>query len=77
MFETIWRNKHIAPDREEPTLGDLIASLEAAVVELKKMREAGVTLNDADTAGDYYFLRTDDPKVARKFGMERAEESAE
>ena len=65
-YETIWRNKFIEPD--EMTLESLIAVLRASADELEEMRQVGITLRE-ESNSDYYFLTTEDPEVAAKFGL--------
>jgi hypothetical protein len=68
-FECIWRNKWLTADAT--CLDDMIRRLREAAVYLQAMRDAGVTLLDDGCAGDdYAHLVTNDPEVAKKFGLD-------
>lgn len=72
-FAYTWRNKWITS--ECSSIVEMIAALRGVADQLEKMQESGVTL-DVDASGmedDYATLVTDDPKVAKKFGMEEEE----
>ena len=66
-YSTIWRAKGLTDDAE--TIDDMIAALEAAIVTLRALRDAGARLASA-VEDDYAFLITTDPGVAEQFGFE-------
>ena len=56
----------------------MIATLDAAADQLRKMQADGVVLDpDVRTADDYAHLVTTDPEVARKYDMHEASEFLE
>jgi hypothetical protein len=66
-YSTIWRAKGLTDDAE--TLDDMIAALEAAIAELRTLRDAGVRLASS-VEDDYAYLMTTDPGVAERYGFE-------
>lgn len=68
-YMTLWRNKF--PTTDATSLDEMIAILQDAARTLEAMRADGVTLDpEGGTGGDYAYLITTDPKVAKKYGME-------
>lgn len=61
-----WRNKSAGDDAE--SIGELVAALRKAAADLEKMARAGIVLGSSD--GDYFFLTTEDRKLADRFGCE-------
>jgi hypothetical protein len=75
-YVRLWRNKLLT--LEANTIDDMIATLQASAAELQAMRADGVTLDpDGGTADGYAYLVTNDPEVARKYGMEEEDEGWE
>jgi hypothetical protein len=73
MYTLTWRNKYLTSNAQN--IDGMIAKLEAALAELRQMRDAGVTLGPSGpTEDDYAVLVTDDPLVAEKFGFDHLEE---
>jgi len=69
FYSTTWRNKYLTADAEN--IDDMISSLKAAAAQLEAMKAAGVELDyDGGQTDDYATLLTEDPEVAKKFGME-------
>ena len=73
-YSLIWRNKWLTTDAN--TIDEMIAALEAAVAELRAMRDAGVQL-EGGAEDDYACLITDDPAVAAQYGFEEEDEPFE
>jgi hypothetical protein len=77
-FEIHYRLKHInvtpAEGSYELTIDDMIRALEANVAWLREMKDAGVVLAEHSAPDDdYWFFRTEDPKVADRFDMDEIE----
>ncbi len=72
-YMVLWRNKFLT--LEAKSLDEMIASLQGAVEELRRMKEDGVVLDpDGGTPDDYAHLVTTDPAVARKYDMHHESE---
>lgn len=72
-YVLLWRNKFLT--LEAKSLDEMIATLDHAVEELRKMRADGVVLDpEGGTANDYAQLVTTDPDVARKYDMHEESE---
>jgi hypothetical protein len=72
-YVLLWRNKFLMTDAK--SLDDMIATLDGAVDELRRMKADGVVLDpDGGTADDYAQLVTTDPDVARKYDMHEESE---
>jgi hypothetical protein len=72
-YEMLWRNKWLTSDAR--TIEDMIAQLRRAADQLEEMREHGVSLDPESGIGDdYAMLVTEDPEVAKRFGMEEVRE---
>ena len=65
-YEYCWRARAVGEDAE--TIAELIAALREAAAELEEMANAGIVLGSSD--GDYFFLTTEDRKLAERFGFE-------
>lgn len=65
-YQLVHRNKMIIP--KEMTMDALADMLESMAVRLREMSDRGVTMSPS-SGDDYYFLETEDPKVAAAFGM--------
>ena len=64
-----WRNKFLTLDAK--SLDDMIATLRTAAETMQAMRQDGVYLDpEGGTADDYALLVTNDPDVAKKYGMQ-------
>lgn len=64
----LWRNKFFTSDAK--SLDELIATLDAAVEQLRKMQADGVAFDpQGSTADDCAYLVTTDPEVARRYDM--------
>jgi len=75
-YVLLWRNKFFTTDAK--SLDDMIATLNGAVDELRRMKADGVVLDpDGGTADDYARLVTTDPDVARKYDMHEESEFVE
>jgi hypothetical protein len=71
-----WRCKWLADGAE--TIDDMIRMLQEAADTLRKMRDAGITLEpDGCARDDYADLVTENPDVAKQFGLEPCEEPDE
>jgi hypothetical protein len=70
MFEMSFRGKHIFDGAKN--IRGMISRLRSTMAELEKMQLAGFKLQDV-AVDDYATLVTDDPKVAKKFGLEQEE----
>jgi hypothetical protein len=69
-YAQVWRNKFLTTDCE--AIEQMAHSLEQAATLLREMAKAGVTLSpDGGVAEDYAMLVTDDPAVAKRFGMRK------
>jgi hypothetical protein len=67
-YMTTWRNKFLTTDAK--SLEEMILALRNAAAELETMQADGVRLDpDGGTGDDYAHLVTEDPHVARKYGM--------
>jgi hypothetical protein len=67
-FITLWRNKWLTA--EARSLQDMIDELQAASDQLRAMLTDGVTLDpNSGTSDDYVHLVTNDPVIAKKYGM--------
>lgn len=69
-FETLWRNKWLTS--EAKSIDEMADTLEEAAERLREMSAKGVKL-DVEMGGvcdDYAFLVTEDPEVAKEFGLE-------
>jgi hypothetical protein len=63
-----WRNKFLTIDAK--SIDDMIATLNGAADDLRRMKADGVTLDPAGgTRGDYAYLTTTDADVAKKYDM--------
>jgi hypothetical protein len=68
MYSRLWRSKLLTARAR--SIGDLIEALNGAADELRRMLQAGVTLDpDGGVADGYAELLTDDPAAAREFGF--------
>ncbi|MBX9678988.1 MAG: nucleotidyltransferase family protein [Gemmataceae bacterium] len=68
-YVMLWRNKFLTIDAK--SLSEMADTLAAAANQLQQMQADGVTLDpDGGTGDDYAMLVTNDPDVARKYGME-------
>ena len=70
-YSTIWRGKGLADDAE--TIDEVIAALEAAIADLRAMRDAGIQLA-GPIQDDYAYLVTTDPDVAEAYGLQEDED---
>jgi hypothetical protein len=70
MFETIFRGKGIFDGAKD--IPEMISLLDSAKAELEAMHRAGIVLQD-EACDDYPTLVTDDPEVAKQFGLEEGE----
>lgn len=68
-YSITWRNKFLCTDAA--TFDEFIACLDDAATQLKQMREAGVEMESEGIVDDYATFTTTDPKVAKRFGMEK------
>jgi hypothetical protein len=73
-FSTFWRSKGLTDDAT--SIDEMIAALEAAIVDLRAMRDAGVRVEGSVT-DDYAYLITTDPAVAEQFGFHPDEDDDE
>ncbi len=72
-YVLLWRNKFLT--LEAKSLDEMIATLDHAVQELRKMKADGVVLDpEGGTADDYAQLVTTDPEVARRYDMHEESE---
>lgn len=72
-YVLLWRNKLLTI--ETKSLDEMIATLDGAVEQLRKMMADGVVLDpEGGTADDYARLVTTDPEVARKYNMHEESE---
>lgn len=72
-YVLLWRNKLLT--LEAKSLDEMIATLDHAVQELRKMKADGVVLDpEGGTADDYAHLVTTDPEVARRYDMHEESE---
>ena len=72
-YVLLWRNKFLT--LEAKSLDEMIATLDHAVQELRKMKADGVVLDPGGgTADDYAQLVTTDPDVARRYDMHEESE---
>jgi hypothetical protein len=72
MYTLLWLSKYLTIDAQ--SIDEMIAKLEDEVVQLKAMRDAGVTLDGSGGTEDgYASLVTENPEVAKKFGFEEEE----
>src|SRR5262245_40944173 len=68
MYTRLWRSKFLTTRAR--SIGDLIEALGRAADELRRMQQAGVTLNlESGVADGYAELVTDDLSAAREFGF--------
>ena len=75
-YVRLWRNKFLS--LEAKNIDGMIETLQAAVLELQAMRADGVTLDpDSGTADDYVYLVTNNPEIAKKYGMDEEDEGWE
>lgn len=58
------------------TIDEMVDNLIEQVNELRAMRDAGIVL-DSEVDDDYAHISTDDPKVAKQFGLTLDEESGD
>jgi hypothetical protein len=76
VYEMTWRNKELTGGAE--TIDDMIKMLQEAADTLRKMRDAGITLEpDGGAWDDYAHLVTKNPDVAKQFRLEPCEEPDE
>lgn len=73
-YETIMRGKWMFDGSK--SLLDMIDRCWDMANELQEMHKAGVKLT-GEVGDDYAFLETEDGEVAKKFGMEKAEDEDE
>jgi len=74
MYTRLWRSKFLTAHVR--SIGDLIEALSRAADELRRMQQAGVTLDpDGGVADGYAELVTDDPAAARAFGFALEEQA--
>jgi len=67
-YEYLWRNKWLTAGAK--SVEEMIAGLRDAADLLEGMKEDGLVLEDVESLeDDYAFLRTDDPKLAKKYDM--------
>jgi hypothetical protein len=67
-YETTWRNKWVTADAK--TIRDMVKGLRDAADELEAMAKDGITIQEGSAiADDYATLFTEDPEVARKYGL--------
>lgn len=72
-YETWWRNKYLTVDAK--SIGKMAANLDRAAKSLREMEAAGVKLDrDSGVEDDYATLYTTDAAVAKRFGMQEADE---
>lgn len=72
-YISLWRNKWLTSNAT--TIEDMIQLMNSAVDELEAMRKDGVLLDpEGGTSDDYAYLYTQDPAVAKKYGMEPEDE---
>jgi hypothetical protein len=72
-YVTLWRNKWLTADAK--SIEDMIAMLRGSADELEAMRKDGVVLeNEGGTQDDSAYLVTDDPEIAKKYGMHEESE---
>jgi hypothetical protein len=72
-YVLLWRNKFLT--LEAKSLDEMIAALDHAVQELRKMKADGIILDpEGGTADDYAHLVSTDPEVARRYGMHEESE---
>ena len=69
-YETIWRAKGIADGAQ--TVDHIIGALLEAVEGLRAMQEDGIELS-GEVQDDYAFLRTTDPAIAEKHGLQETD----
>lgn len=68
VYVRLWRNKYLTTDAT--SLEDMIAGLENAAKELKKLLNTGkVTLREEGVSDDYAFLETTDYEIASEYGF--------
>lgn len=67
-FRLVWRAKGLANGTR--SIRDMAKALRDEATRLDKMADDGVLLNDT-VDNDYAMLLTDDPKVAKKYGIPR------
>jgi hypothetical protein len=73
QYQLNWRNKLLTA--EATTILEMADALQAAAGELRAMHAKGVVLEeDSDMVGDWAFLGTNDPAVAKEFGFDEAEQ---
>lgn len=65
-WEKCWRARFVVEDAQ--TLPELVRALREAAADLEEMANAGIVLGSSD--GDYFFLSTEDRKLADRFGFE-------
>ena len=71
-YDTIWRNKFLTI--EAKSIDDMINILRGAAEQLAAMAKDGVKLDpNGGTEDDYACLYTNDPKTAKKHGLEKNE----
>lgn len=67
-YYLLWRNKWLTA--EAKSIGEMAAALKAAAEELDQMAADGIVLSaDGGIAGDYAYLVTTDPAIAKKYKM--------
>jgi hypothetical protein len=72
-YEFCWRNKWLTSDAT--SIPKMAGSLQAAADELRAMHAKCVALMpESDMSGDFAYLGTDDPAVAKAFGFEEIED---
>jgi hypothetical protein len=72
-YVRLWRNRFLT--RGAKSLDEMIATLQGATEELRRMKEDGVALDtDGGTTDDYARLVTTDPGIARKYDMHEESE---
>ena len=75
MYETSVSIKGFVLQSE--TIEALIDLFQGVADELKKMRDAGITLDPDTTSEHWASLVTEDPDVAKQFGLHEREEPEE
>lgn len=70
-YETVIRGKWIYG--EAKSFDEMIQSLQSTIKYLEQLRDAGCELNSEGAPDDYFFVTTEDKKVAKEFGMEEVE----